>query len=340
MALFDRVAAALFGSQPSADAALVAETTEAIVDAVEPKVRMQSRYRQKLEPHIRRSIEHLRALGREPLEPVLLSREAWASDPRVNAFFATAEDVRASLGRSHELRSFLDQPANAGLQEAYALLGMKKEERSALGMELQGDAVQRDVAQTLVSFTGHRIVGPAATLAATRLEIGRRILLRLAQVSLTRILAADAKATELQSRKDYLGARMRLLRLAEDGMEGIVKDRATIAAEMKAVERELTQTVQGYIAAKASAATLEGYSQHIADVFSRPEEHVALTHEPLRVSRLGVRVDGDAQGPVNELALAELSIGAGFRAAIAIVRCPRAEMPSKEDMIAQAERSL
>ena len=68
MALFDRLAAALFGSQPSADAGLIAQTTEAIVDAVEPKVRMHSRYRQKLEPHIRQSIEHLRALVREPLQ--------------------------------------------------------------------------------------------------------------------------------------------------------------------------------------------------------------------------------------------------------------------------------
>ena len=339
MALFDRLAAALFGSQPSADAGLIAQTTEAIVDAVEPKVRMHSRYRQKLEPHIRQSIEHLRALVREPLEPVLLSRAAWASDPRVNAFFATADDVRASLGRSHELRSFFDQPANAAVQEAFALLGMKKEERSVLGMELQGDAVQREVAQTQVSFSGHRIIAPTTTLAETRLEIGRRILLRLAQVSLARILAADAKASELQSRKSYLGARMRLLRLAEDGMEGIVKDRATIAGEMKAVERELTQTVEGYIAAKASAATLEGYLQHIADVFSRPEEHVALGRTPLRVSRLGVRVDSDHAGPVNELALAELSMGE-FRAAIAIVRCPRAELLSKEELIAQAERSL
>ncbi len=67
---------------------------------------------------------------------------------------------------------------------------------------------------------------------------------------------------------------------------------------------------------------------------------MTLTQTPLRVSRLGVRVEGDASGPVNELELAELSLGADFRAAIAIVRCPRAEMPTKEELIAQAERSL
>ena len=202
MALFDRVAAALFGAKAgSADTAaerkLVAEMTEAVVDAVEPRVRLHSRYREKLDQPVRQAIGYLRELGRQPLEPVPLSRAAWASDPRVNAFFGTADSVAACLGRSPELRSFFDKAENAGVPEAYALLGMKKEERNVLGMELKGDAVQRDVAQVQVSFSGHRIVAPAATQAAARLEIGRRILLRLAQVALARIVAAESKATEL-----------------------------------------------------------------------------------------------------------------------------------------------
>src|SRR5512138_1923926 len=100
MALFTRLAGALFGGgDKSVDAALIAEMTDAVVDAVEPKVRMHSRYRQKLEPCIRTSIAHLRSLGSALAEPLPLTRAAWASDPRVNAFFATADDVPACLGR-------------------------------------------------------------------------------------------------------------------------------------------------------------------------------------------------------------------------------------------------
>ena len=343
MALFDRIAGALFGGPKAtdgkADRALVAEAIDAVVDAVEPKARMHARYHQKLEPCIRKTIAHLRSMASAPLEPVLLSRAAWASDPRVNTFFARADDVRACLGRSPELRWFFDKPANAEVQEAYALLGMKKDLRSVLGMDLKGDTVQREVAQTVVNFSGHKIVAPSQNLAEARREVGRRILLRLAQTALARIVAADAKAAELQSHKAYLGSRLRLLRLAQDGMESIIKDPATIAAEMKAVERELNQTVEGYIEAKASAATVEGYLQHIDDVFSHPEQRVALSRTPLRVNRLGVLVKGASAGPVNELELAELSID-DFHVAVAVARCPRAEIPSKDEMIAQAERSL
>jgi len=319
---------------------LVADMIELAVEQIEPRVRSHARYREKLDPCICKSIAYLRSIGREPLEPVLLTRAAWNDDPRLNAFFATADDVPACLGRSNELRAFFENPSNREVQEAYALLGMKKEERTVFAPQLEGDALKHDVPQMSVSFSGHRLIAPAATLAATRLEVGRRIIQRLAQVALSRIVALDAKATELQEHKAYLGARMRMLNLARDGMEGIVKDPATIAEDIKAVERELKETVGGYIEAKTSLATLDGYIKLIDDVFSNPERHITLTHTPLRLSRMGVKASDATLGPVNELTLAELSIGENLRAAIAIVRCPRSELPPKEDLVAKAERYL
>jgi hypothetical protein len=310
--LFERLTGALLaGGKQELDASLLHEAVDAIVDAVEPKVRMHSRYRQKLEPAVRTTLVHLRSLAQAPLEPVELSRAAWARDARVNAFFATADDVRTVLGRSPDLQEFF---AHSGAQEAYALLAMHKTEK-------------REETRTLVSFSDHRIVAPAETLAAARLEVGRRILLRLAQAALVRIVAVDEKATELESHKAYLGARLRLLRVSED------KDTGDI-------ERELKKTVDAFIEAKGSLATLDGYIGHIGEVFSHPERYVALTHTALRVDRLGVKVEGEASGPVNDLVLAELSIGTDLHAVIAVARCPRAEMPSRAELIAQAERSL
>ena len=310
--LFQRLAGALSsGKKQDADAALIGEAVDAIVDAVEPKVRMHSRYRQKLEPAVRKTIAHLRSLAATPLEPIELSRAAWAKDPRVNAFFATADDVPAVLGRSDELQRFF---AQSDASEAYALLGMQKTEK-------------REETRTLVSFSDHRVGAPGATIAAARVELGRRILLRLAQAALARIIAIDEKAGELESHKAYLAARLRLLRASEE------KDTGDI-------ERELKKTVEAFIEAKGSLATLDGYIGHIDEVFSHPERHVALTRTALRVDRLGVKVEGEATGPVNDLSLAELSIGSDLHAVIAVARCPRAEMPSREQLIAQAERSL
>jgi hypothetical protein len=342
---FDRVVASLFGGgQPrlddEADRQLIDDTIEAVVDMVEPRVRHDTRYRRKLEGCIRKTIAHLRAIAREPLKPVVLARAAWSNDPHLNAFFATADDVPACVGRSRELRAFFEDPTNAQVQEAYALLGMKKEERTVFAPRLEGAMLQGGVAQVTVSFSEHRLIAPTATLAATRLEIGRRIILRLAQVALSRIIALDTKATELQEHKAFLGARIRLLNLARDGMEGIVKDPATIGEERKTLERELKETVEDYIETKSSLATLDGYIGQIDDVFSHPEQHATLTRTPVRISRMGYKVDDAATGPVNEVNLAELSIGENLRGAIAIVRCLRSELPPKEDLVAKAERYL
>jgi hypothetical protein len=343
--LFDRVAAALFGAgKPGADDAadrqLIAELIDDVVDSVEPRVKASARYRAKLEPCMRKTIAHLRAIAREPLEPVALTRAAWSDDPRLNAFFAAADDIPACLGRSRELRAFFDDPANGGAQEAYALLGMKKAERSVFAPKLEGDTTRHDVAQVAVSFSEHRVIAPAATLAATRLEVGKRIIQRLAQVALSRIIALDSTATDLQQRKAFLAAQLRVLKLGRDGMQGIVSDPATLDAQIAAAERELNQTVGDYIEAKGSLATLDGYIHQIDDVFAHPDQHLALTRTPVRIDRMGYKADDATAGPVNELTLAELSIGDKLRGAIAIVRCPRGEMPPKEDLLAKAERFL
>ena len=341
--LLARLSQALFGggpAEPEAERQLVDDMIEMIVETVEPRVRQVSGYNRKLQACTRSTIAHLRRLGQGTLEPVLLTRAAWSGDPRLNAFFATANDVPACLGASRELRAFFDSPANAGVDEAFALLGMKKTERDVFAPKLEGDMLRQDVAQVSVSFSGHRIVAPMGSEAETRIEIGQRIIRRLAQVALGRIIALDEKASALQQHKAYLGARLRLARLARDGVQGAFEEPGNTAEQIAALERELNETVEDYIDTKGSIATIEDHLGQIDAVFSRPGEHVALTHTPLRVSRMGIKLDAASPDAANELTLAELAIADNFHGVIAIARCPRAEMPPKEDLVAKAARYL
>jgi len=58
------------------------------------------------------------------------------------------------------------------------------------------------------------------------------------------------------------------------------------------------------------------------------------------VSRMGFKVDAASPEAANELTLLELAIGENFHGVIALVRCPRAELPAKEDLVAKAARYL
>jgi hypothetical protein len=55
---------------------------------------------------------------------------------------------------------------------------------------------------------------------------------------------------------------------------------------------------------------------------------------------MGYKVAEGAGEPVEPITLTELSIGSGLTVVIAFVRCPRAELPPKEDLVARAAREL
>ena len=342
--LFDRAFAVLFGRdqqvRPDQDQAFVAELTDMIVDTVEPKVKAQRNYRHKLEPCVRTTIAFLRQVGRTPLQPLLLTRANWGHDDSLRAFFAAADDIPAFLGRSKELRAFFDAPVNAGVGEAIALLGMRREEKTVFAPRSTGGALMEEVARTTVNFTGHRLVAPAATEQQTRLEVGRRIVLRLAQVALGRILEIEEQGLKQEQRKAVLATRLRFLKLAQDGMQGIVDDPLTIAQQIADVQRQLDHAVKDFIEVKSTLATLDGTIAQIQEVFGNPERHVALTRHELRVDRMNVKVDAAANESNRAITLAELRVGERTQAVIAFVRCPRSEMPAKVDLLAQAERFL
>lgn len=341
--LFSNVSAMLFGQSPlgaadDPDRPLVEALIEAVVDAVDPRLRVVSKYREKLAPGVRHTIAHLRALGREVPEAVELSRSAWSANPLVSAWFAAPDDVLALLGRSHELHAFFD--SNPGAPEAVALLGMQMQEKTALGAALVGEAVQQEVAQKTVSFSGHRIIAPAGDALACRREVGTRILRRLAALALQRIIAREQRASELEERKAILATRLRLLTLRRGGLQSIAGDAADESAEMESLERALKTTVDDYIETRTHLATLDGTIGIINEILGAPDTFLSLAIVRQRVNRMGIIVPAEANEAATDLALHELSIGNGLRAVIVLVRVARAEMPSRDDRFKDAARQL
>jgi len=343
--LFSNVSAMLFGQSPlgaadDPDRPIVEALIEAVVDAVDPRLRLVSGYREKLAPGVRRTIAHMRQLGREVPEPVDLTRAAWSANPLIGALFATADDVPALLGRSHELTAFFDSGANSGVQDAYALLGMKMEERTVLGAALVQGAVQRDVAQKTIGFTGHRIIAVAADALACRREVGARIMRRLAGQALQRITSRERRANELEERKAILAARLRLLTLRRDGLQNVTADAPDESAEIQNLERALQATVDDFIETKTNLTTLDGTLAIINEILEMPEQHLRLARVRRRANRMGIVVAADSPESAADLEFLELALGEGLRAVIAIVRVPRSEMPAKADRFKDAASRL
>jgi len=337
--MFGRVVSALFGSADTpadADRELVVETIDAFVETVEPRLRLASHYRDKLAGNVAHTIAYLRQLGtRLPRQPLELSRAAWSSNPHIRAFFAAADDVPKCIGHSDAVREFFD--SHAASAQAYALLGMQRRERTVLAPRLEGEVMRQDVEQTTVSFDGHRLLAVAPDFAQCRLEVGRRIMERLAQLVLARVVQGSQQAQDRQLEKALLATRLRMLRSARDGMAPLVSEGADIEQQIQKVERELKEiTVEPVVARTSLDATFE----QINAVLAQPEQHIALAQTTMRVDRMGIKVDAGSTGEADLLDLGELSIGDGLRATIAFVQIARDELPPQEDLLAQAQRSL
>ncbi len=342
--LFSDVAMRLFGAPPAHGQAvepeLVQIATEAIVEAVDPRLRAVPSYRRRLAPGVKQTITHLRDLARDLPPGIALSRAAWGADPLVNALFATANDVPTVMSDSDALRAFFDSSAGAGSSEAHALLAMLKTERNVLAPAIVDGVLRQDVAQTTVSFSGHRLVACAGDFAACRREVGTLILRRLAGLALERITAVSDRANALEQHKALLGARLRLLNLKRHGLDEVAGSARGVADEIASIEREIKATVDEYVDAKASLATLETRMAHITSILEAPSDYLSLAHTDLRVNKLGIKVGRDTSEPASNLHLSELSIGAGLTAVVAFVRCRRADLPPKETLSERAARGV
>lgn len=344
--LFSDIAARLFGAAPAADAdqVLVDAAIEAVVDAVDPRMRAERKYRAKLEPGLRQTVAHMRDFARQLPGPIVLSPAAWRSDPLINALFATPDEVTALLGRSRELYRFFDAPANAGCDAAHALLAMRREERKYFGSAMVDGALRQDVAQVAVSFAQHRLIAPAADALACRREVGAAILRRLAALALQRTIARERRVKDLEERKAILATRLRMLTLRRDGVqrafEGEGEGAVDPEVEIAQLERALQATVDEFAEAKASIATLSGIINSVRRIFETPQKHLGLETIALRLNRMGVRVAPDSGEPANDLSLQELFIGEGLRGVIVFVRCARSDLPPRDDAIRRAERTL
>ncbi|HSD59350.1 MAG TPA: hypothetical protein VLC55_00660 [Burkholderiales bacterium] len=320
--------------------AAIPETVDFIVDTIDPRLRLVPDYQEKLGAGVARTVKYLRSLVPEPPPPIDLSKKAWSADARLNAFFAAAADVPLVMGRSKELRGFFDDLANAGIEEAVALLAMELREQNVLGVAMEGGQLKHDVAQTTVSFADHRIVMPAASHADMRFELGKRILRGLTQIALKRIETIQARQQDLEETRGRLATKLRVLRGRPAGLESLAEDPDTHKSEIEALEQQLEQAKADLGGAKASLATLDGYMEQINEVLNNPERHVRLELLQLRLNRMGIKVAEGSQEPASDLELARVSVGPDLTRVVAAVKCARDDMPPREDLLAQAERYL
>jgi len=313
---------------------LVERAVERALDATDPRIRAVPGFRRTLEPSVIRAIDHVKAMALDLPAPVEASHATYGSDARLSAFFASPDRMSQVFGADRTLAEHLASPAGVGTGPILALLLVERTEKKVLGMALEGDLVQRDVAQVQVSFDRHRLLDPTDEEDGLRRALARRAYDQLLAMALARIAEVGGERESLEASQSVLRAKLRALKSARwDFGEGGEEppDPAALEAKLADVGRQLEATGTGPTA-------LARHLDILAGTLSKPEE--ALRVEPLTIlmDRMGIR-QAKAGGTTVELLLRELHNAAGATAVALPIAIPRGEIPVR-DILAEVRREL
>jgi hypothetical protein len=325
--LFDGIAA--FAQQQLAERRLrqerlgvMRDAIEQVVDASEPRIRLVGDYADKLVEAVETALSHCEKLTRQLPPALILSARAWAADPRVNAFFATVADLRATLSQPPAVRELFQQ--HSQLEECFALMLMVKRETETFGSALEGEMLIREVRQTRVSFSEHRLYFPAASEAELRRDLRQRMLGFLASQAQDRLGELRTRRDALEEQRRQLRAQLQALRGQSRGLLPLLSSADPDERRLATLEQRLAQTEQELADARKPLGTLDDYLELVRQVVGQPEPYLHLHRFSLRLNRLGVKLDEDSPEPGETIALFELDSLAEQRIGV-LVRFSREE---------------
>ena len=266
------------------------QALERVIDGTDGRIRLVKGYRRALLPAIRRALDYTAQLVDRIPGTIEITRNSFVSNQYVNAFFTNPKELEATFEQSSELADFLEHQESNGPGEGWALLCMQKQERTVLGLALQGDRVRRDVRQTTVSFFDQHIYSPAPSEAQLRRELKNCLFEGLVTNALSHITERRACRSKLETERSILHGRLR---------HAAGEEAAALRTQLQALERRLEDV---------GPATPRACMEEVKKVFMRPEAFIRINNISMKLDKTGVKLDQHAGQPCNDLELAEVEI--------------------------------
>jgi len=334
----------LFSSadQPSEgpDRSLVEAAIERAVDATDPRLRMFSNYQKRLYPGVQRSVAHVERLINSLPAPVEISRRSFSTDPRLRAFFASPDRMQQVIGSAPTLVEFLANCKGPYPEHIFGLLAPEMRQRKALGMELQGDNVRRDVLQEVVDFSDHRFLGASGSEEEARREIMKRAFDHLAELALRRIVDVEEKRSDLERQKGLLQRKLDVMRGGNWGLETMASEAGGGRPDFRSLGEQISEVEGELMELPCNEASLENRFGCINAILEQPEDWLTLSRFDLNIDVMSLKVKDSADDESEPLQLTKFRALNGNTRVALFGYFPRAELPPEKDFFKEAERLL
>ncbi|HEX8961474.1 MAG TPA: hypothetical protein VF801_00615 [Rhodocyclaceae bacterium] len=300
---------------------------EKIVDRVDPKLRVVSGYQRKLAKAVREAMQYCDSLVAAIPGPIEVDVKAFGNDPLVHAVFAAPEDIPRMLGTSREMKKFIAAPETRAADEIYALIGMRRKEKTVLAPALQGDVVREGVPQRLLYFADHTL--RELSLQADQTREGLRH------------SACDSLAASFAVHLDSLRREKVDVHTAWEQERAFARSVAAQAASEGEAHEHRRLEIEEHLREMASSLEPARVLDALAEWLANPEPRLRLVSTSVYVDRLGVLTQPVPGNPdVQMLSFPEL-VGRDRRHwLVLLARIPREDAERAQKEYGQADRYL
>jgi hypothetical protein len=311
----------LFGHDNNRGAPELLSAIERAVSTVEPLLKQMRGYPGYYREPVAAALAYAQGLASRVPGPVMVDRESYAKDAFVHVLFPDADFVEEAICSSSAMQDyFRNFPA---ADELYALMGMRRFEKSMVGMELSGQTIQHDVVQRVVYFTSHTLENAAPSEQQARSLVAASFLDSLVGKVKERVAERKRSKQSKQLEKDLLMARIH----------------AAPAQERPLLKNELARLMDS-IQSSTSSLELSHYAEDFEAVLLDPGQYLRLEQRPLILDSMGIRRERDGASGGEALMFYEL-IGYDRRDwTVTMVRCRNLHRESFATKLEKAYRRL
>ena len=320
---------------------MVEAAIERVVDATDPRLRGFPNYTRRLYAGVEQSLTHIQALVDGLSEPVEISRRTFSSDRRLRAFFSSPASMQEAVAKAPSVVDFLAKRRGPFPEYIYGLLAPVMTERQALGMELKGEHVRRDVLQQVVNFSDFRFFGAAGSEAEALDGIKERAFDYLAELALKRMANMKEKRSELERQRQLLQRKLDAMQAGNWGLEGMLAQQEIDRPDFHSLGQKIEEVEAELMQLPCSRTSLEQRFDCINATLKRPEEGLVMRPLKLHVDAMLVKVKDSDNASTEPMELTELYSSSGKRRRIVLFGYfPRAELPPEKDFFEEAGRYL
>lgn len=257
---------------------LIKAAIERTLDGTDPRMRIVSGYARTLRKPVIHAVGHVIDLIDSLPAPATLKKGDLAAHPDLASVFYSDVRVARFLSRDPGIRALREAEPNI-TEPVSALLTVREQEKLKFGTALVNGRARKDVAQTTMSFSEHKLMDPSVSREATNRLLKRRAFDVLLSIALLHITEHQEERSELEQRKSLLRAKLAVVRRQGGFREdNAALERDDLQGSLEAIEAQLDQLGPDHSVLPNNLAT-------VAEVLDQAERHLWLEDISLCLDR-------------------------------------------------------